>query len=163
MNVFGLIWKVLFRFRSILFLISLQLCELVKLCSDMKRFVPKIKICSVFSRVFVPFCPYLNTNVSTCKVLYQIQKCFFFFRSVLFLISIQMSQLIKFCSVYRRVMFRISLQMCQLIRVFFPENIYRSILSIRMCRPVKFFSYEFVSGILKYILNCIILPIFFQK
>ena len=68
--------KVLFCFRRILYLISLQLCEIIECCSNLKKF------CPVFRREFVPFC----TNFI---VLYRNQKFCSISESVLLLILLQ--------------------------------------------------------------------------
>ena len=75
---------------TFLLLILIQMCQAVKFCSDLKRFVPSLRV------YLYLFAPNFNTNVSSCKVLFQIQKCCSVSRSVLSLTSIQMRQLIEF-------------------------------------------------------------------
>ena len=99
---------------------------------------------SNYFRVFVHFCPNLNTNVSTCKVFfYRIRKFCSIFRSVLILILIQMCQLIDLCSkfksffVNKRVLCRISTQMCQQC-VKFCSNFRSANCSIFQCSFASF-------------------------
>ena len=66
------------------------------------RFFPKLKVFCSFLGVYVYlFVTNFNTNVLTSKVLFRIKKFCSNCMSIVYLISIHMCQVIRFCSVFR--------------------------------------------------------------
>ena len=84
--------KVCSVYRSVLFLISIQMCQHIEFFSESKNFASFIgEFCSEFKR----FVPFKGEFCFSFQYKYVIKFCYKFIS--LFLISLHVSQLIEFC------------------------------------------------------------------